>query len=80
MTPLQALQAATTVAAELLAIEKRTGAIEAGLEADLVAFERNPLEDVRTLQDPLLVISNGHVALNRLTFARTEGTLTSPQR
>jgi imidazolonepropionase-like amidohydrolase len=79
MTPLQAVQAATTVAAELLAIDKRIGAIEAGFEADLIAVERNPLEQVRTLEDPLLVVSNGQVALNRLTFARTEGTLGSPR-
>jgi imidazolonepropionase-like amidohydrolase len=70
MTPLQALQAATIVAAELLGIEKQTGAIDARLEADLVVVERNPLEQVRTLQDPLLVISNGRVALDRLNFGR----------
>lgn len=70
MSPLQALQAATTVAAELLGMEKRTGSIEPGFEADLVVVERNPLENVRTLQDPLLVISNGRIALNRLSFGR----------
>ncbi|MGH9346125.1 MAG: amidohydrolase family protein [Vicinamibacterales bacterium] len=74
MTPLEALQSATTVAAELLGIEKRTGAVEAGLEADLLVVERNPLEQVRTLQDPLLVVSNGRVAVNRLSFGRTERT------
>lgn len=77
MTPLQALQAATTVAAELLGVEKRTGAIEAGLEADLVVVERDPLENIRTLQDPLLVVSNGRVAVNRLNFAKTERTSSS---
>jgi imidazolonepropionase-like amidohydrolase len=71
MTPLQALQSATTVAAELLALEKRTGGVETGLEADLLVVERNPLENVRTLQDPLLVMSNGRAGVNRLTFAKT---------
>jgi imidazolonepropionase-like amidohydrolase len=79
MTPLQALQAATTVAAELLGVEKRTGAIDAGLEADIVVVERNPLENVRTLQDPLLVMSNGRVAVNRLNFAKSERTSSSNQ-
>jgi imidazolonepropionase-like amidohydrolase len=79
MTPLQALQAATTAAAELLGIEKRTGAIEAGLEADLLLVERNPMNDVRTLQDPLLVVSNGRVALNRLNFAKTDRPTSSSQ-
>ncbi|MGH7476640.1 MAG: amidohydrolase family protein [Longimicrobiales bacterium] len=70
MTPLEAIQAATTTAAALLGIDDRTGRVEAGLEADLIVVERNPLEDVIALQDVLVVISNGQVALNRLPFAR----------
>ncbi|MEW6323481.1 MAG: amidohydrolase family protein [Acidobacteriota bacterium] len=70
MTPLQALQAATTVAAEMLRREKTTGALDPGLEADLIAVDVNPLEDIRALQDPLLVVSNGRVALNRLAFGK----------
>jgi len=30
----------------------------------------NPLQNVRVLLDPLLVISNGRVGLDRLTFAK----------
>jgi len=78
-SPIEALRSATIVAAELLGLEKRTGAVESGLEADLVIVERNPLESVGTLQDPLLVISNGRVAVNRLSFARPERP-TSAQR
>ena len=78
MTPLQALQAATTVAAELLRIEKSTGAIESGLDADLIIVERNPLDDVRTLQDPLLVMSNGRIAVNRLSFGKAPSTEEHP--
>lgn len=68
MTPAQALRAATLVAAEMLRLEGKTGAVEPGLEADLVAVEGNPLEDPAALQDVLLVISNGRVALDRLDF------------
>lgn len=70
LTPLEALQAATVTAAELLRIENRTGRLAVGLEADLIAVEGNPLLNPVTLQDPLLVISNGRLALNRLVFAR----------
>ncbi|MGE0041667.1 MAG: amidohydrolase family protein [Vicinamibacterales bacterium] len=70
MAPLQALQSATTTAAELLRLDGRTGAIEPGLEADLIVIEANPLEDVVALQDPLLIMSNGRLALNRLNFGR----------
>lgn len=70
LTPLEALQAATINAAELLGLADRTGRIAPGLEADLIAVEENPLENPVTLQDVLLVVSNGRVALDRLQFAR----------
>ena len=69
-TPLEALQSATLVSAELLRLEKSIGVLETGYDADLIAVERNPLENLATTQDPLLVISNGRVALDRLNFAR----------
>lgn len=68
LTPLQAIQAATTVAAELLGVQNRTGRVAAGLEADLIVVERNPLEDMRTLQDVLLVVNNGKIVLDRLNW------------
>jgi imidazolonepropionase-like amidohydrolase len=74
MTPLLALQSATTRAAELLNLASRIGAIEPGLEADLLVVERNPLEHVGTLDDPLLVMSNGRIVVNRLSFGRQAGT------
>jgi len=70
LTPLEALQAATINAAELFGIQDRTGRIAPGLEADLIAVEENPLASPVTLQDILLVVSNGRVGLNRLNFAR----------
>jgi imidazolonepropionase-like amidohydrolase len=70
LSRLQAIQCATSVAAEMLRLEKSTGALEPGLEADLIVVDANPLDNVRTLQDPLLVVSNGRVALNRLDFAK----------
>jgi imidazolonepropionase-like amidohydrolase len=69
-TPLEALQSATLVSAELLRLEKSIGVVEAGYDADLIAVERNPLDHIATLQDPLLVISNGRIALDRLNFGR----------
>ena len=68
MTPLQAIQAATVVAAEMLRVSDRTGRIAQGLDADLIVVERNPLEDIRAMQDVLLVVNNGKVVLNRLTW------------
>jgi len=68
MLPMEAIKAATSVSAECMGIEKRTGSIRPGLEADLVAVERDPLSDVKNLQDILLVINNGKVVVNRLDW------------
>jgi imidazolonepropionase-like amidohydrolase len=70
MSPLEAIQSGTIRAAELFGIEKETGALEPGLEADLVVIEKNPLEDIRVIQDIILVISNGRIGLKRLPFWR----------
>lgn len=68
LSPFEALQAATTSAAELLKLGEKTGRIEPGYEADLILLPANPLKDVMALQDVLLVISNGQVALKRIPF------------
>jgi imidazolonepropionase-like amidohydrolase len=70
LTPLQALQAATITNAEMLRLDKQIGVIENGFEADVLVIDGNPLENIRTLLDPLLVISNGRLALDRLTFGK----------
>jgi imidazolonepropionase-like amidohydrolase len=71
-TALEAIQAATIRNAEMLRLEKSIGAVETGFEADLIAVERNPLDGITTVQDPLLVISNGRIAVDRLEFARSD--------
>lgn len=69
MTPFDALQTATVNSAELLGIGDQTGRIAEGYEADLILVAGNPLEDVSVLQDVLMVISNGRMALKRIPFA-----------
>jgi imidazolonepropionase-like amidohydrolase len=70
LPPLAALQAATINNAEMLRREKQLGRVASGFEADLLVVERHPLEHLQTLQDPLLVISNGRVAVDRLNFGK----------
>lgn len=65
MTPLQALQSATVRSAEVYGIRDRTGAIEPGLEADLVAVDGNPLEDIYATHEPMFVMSNGRIVFHR---------------
>lgn len=71
---LAALQTGTINNARMLQREKQLGQVAVGFDADVLVVERNPLEHVTTLQDPLLVISNGRVGLDRLNFGRTEST------
>ena len=68
--PLYALQAATARSAELLGVDDRTGVLAEGMEADILIIDSNPLQRVRALQDPLVIVSNGHVVSNRLPFAK----------
>ena len=70
MKPMDAIRSATSVGAELLQISDRTGTVTVGKEADLVVVPDNPLEDIRSVQDVVLVISNGVIAMNRLPFRK----------
>lgn len=64
-TPLEAIEAATYASARVLGIDARTGSVQPGLEADLLVFERNPVDDTTVLFDPLVVIANGVVVIER---------------
>lgn len=78
LSNLEAIQAATITAAELFGMEDRVGRIAVGLEGDLVVTQRNPLEDVRALQDVLLVVSDGNVAVARGDWFRERSRPISP--
>ena len=78
LSPLAALQAATMVNAQMLMRDQQIGRIAPGFEADVVVVERNPIDQIGTLQDPLLVISNGRIGLDRLSFGRVAPTSSAP--
>ena len=65
---LEAITAATYNSARVLGIESRTGSIAVGLEADLLIVDRDPRVDPTTLFEPLLVLSDGRIALDRLAL------------
>ena len=72
MTNFEALQTATVSSADLLMIGDRTGRIVPGYEADMILVPANPLANIEALQDVLLVMSNGQLALKRIPFRVTE--------
>jgi imidazolonepropionase-like amidohydrolase len=61
MTPMQAIQSATSVAAEALGRAKDVGAIAVGRYADIIAVEGDPTSNVRVLESPSFVMKGGKV-------------------
>jgi imidazolonepropionase-like amidohydrolase len=63
MTPMQAIQSATSKAAELLGQKGELGVIAPGALADVVAVPGNPLDDVHVLEKVNFVMKDGAVYL-----------------
>lgn len=61
LTPLEAIQAATIHAAELLNWQDNVGALESGHYADMIAVDGDPLADVAVLQHVKFVMKGGAV-------------------
>jgi imidazolonepropionase-like amidohydrolase len=64
LTPIQAIQAATVNAADLLGWSDRVGSIEPGKFADIVAVNGDPTKDVTVLERPAFVMKGGDVYKN----------------
>jgi imidazolonepropionase-like amidohydrolase len=64
--PARVLQIMTTGSATLLGVQRRTGAIKVGLEADIVVVGANPLTALEALKDIRMVVNDGKVAVNKL--------------
>lgn len=64
LTPLQAIQAATVNAADLLGWSAKVGTLEPGAWADIVAVDGDPLKDVTTLEHVKFVMKGGEVVKN----------------
>src|SRR6202047_1445218 len=64
LTPLEAVQAATVNAADLLGWTGKVGSLEPGTWADIVAVDGDPLKDVTTLERVKFVMKGGEVVKN----------------
>jgi imidazolonepropionase-like amidohydrolase len=61
MTPMQAIRAATTAAADLLGHSDQVGSITPGRLADIVAVSGDPLRDIGVLENVEFVMKDGVV-------------------
>ena len=71
-TPVQAIAAATRLAAESLGLAREIGTLEVGKVADMVAVDGDPLRDLRALRHVRAVIRGGRVVFwnGRLALSR----------
>jgi imidazolonepropionase-like amidohydrolase len=64
MDPMQALISATSLAAESMGMGDQIGSIAPGMQADIVAFDGNPLQDVNAAGRAVFVMKAGRVFEN----------------
>jgi imidazolonepropionase-like amidohydrolase len=65
MKPVEALQAATVNAAQLLGIADQVGTIEPGKTADIVAVNGDPISDIKAINNVVLVMKAGEVVRSK---------------
>jgi len=64
LTPMQAIQAATVNAADLLGWKSKTGSLTKGKFADIIAVDKNPIDDITVLEHVKFVMKDGVVYKN----------------
>jgi imidazolonepropionase-like amidohydrolase len=62
--PMDAIVAATSLAAESIELENDIGSIAPGMRADLIALDGNPLEDITALRRVVFVMKGGRIYKN----------------
>lgn len=59
LATIEVLRAATLHNADVIGMEETHGALAAEMQADIVAYDENPLVDITALRRPAMVIKNG---------------------
>jgi imidazolonepropionase-like amidohydrolase len=62
--PMDALMSGTSVAAESLGLGDRIGSLAPGMEADIVATQGNPLDDITAVRHVVFVMKHGKIYRN----------------
>jgi imidazolonepropionase-like amidohydrolase len=58
---MRSIMAATSVAAQVLGMADHVGSVEKGKFADLLVVDGNPLGDIRSLKDVVMVVKDGEI-------------------
>jgi imidazolonepropionase-like amidohydrolase len=75
LTPLEVLRSATLTPARVFGLGARFGALDVGMDADIVVLPSNPLLDVRPYADPVAIFWGGQWrSRSELLRLRTAGT------
>jgi imidazolonepropionase-like amidohydrolase len=67
LPPAQALMAGTANGADLLGVAGETGTLAVGKSADIIAVSGNPLDNMKTVEHPVLVMKEGTVYVGPTT-------------
>jgi imidazolonepropionase-like amidohydrolase len=73
MDPMDGIISATSLSAESLGLQDKTGSIAPGMEADIIAMDGNPLQDVTAARRVLFVMKGGKVFENLAPGAKSSG-------
>ena len=68
--PMEALVSANSLAAEALGLQNRTGSIAAGLDADIIALEGDPLKDISAVRRVVFVMKGGTIFVNHVASCK----------
>ena len=72
--PMAALISATSLSAESLGLQNSIGSIAPGMDADIIAMDGNPLQDVTAARRVVFVMKGGKVFENLVPGAKAQGT------
>ena len=71
MTPMAAMISAQSVGADALGMQDQIGSIAPGLQADVIATDGNPLDDITNVRRVVFVMRAGRVFKNVKTVTPT---------
>src|SRR5690348_16243931 len=69
--PMAAIVSATSISAESLGLDKQIGFIAPGMEADVIATDGNPLQDITAVRRVVFVMRGGKVFENLAAGSKT---------